>query len=104
MPQFANLTDEELNTHIALNAGPLQKAMIAESERRLSVRHSEQQISILSDVQSQISEVRKDISRVDQRLERTHNVHRWILLVAILTGVFALIAAWDVFLNWMRGN
>ena len=58
----------------------------------------------LSNLRSQMTEVRKDISRVETRLEKTHNVHRWILLVAILTGVFALIAAWDVILKWIRGN
>src|SRR2546425_448624 len=100
MPQLANLSDDELDTHIALNGGPIQQAMIAESERRRSVK----QFKNLADVQSQISEVRKDISRVETRLENTHKVHRWILLVAILTGVFALIAAWDVILKWIRGN
>jgi len=104
MPQFTNLSDDDLDKRIVNEAGPLQLAMIAESKRRLSVKQSGQQMSILSDVQSQISEVRKDISKVDQRLERTHNVHRWILLVAILTGVFALVAAGDVILKWIRGQ
>ena len=100
MKQFANFSDEELDNNIANNGGPFQQAMIAESQRRRSVKQSEH----LSTLQSQISDVRTDISRVETRLENTHKVHRWILLVAILTGVFALIAAWDVILNWMRGN
>src|SRR5437764_13719599 len=104
MPQFANCSDDELEKHIVNNGGPIQQAMIAESQRRLSVKHFEHQSKNLSDVRSQISEVRNDISRVETRLEKTHNVHRWILLIAVLTGVFALIAAWDVILKWIRGH
>ena len=104
MPQFPNLSDDDLDKRIVNEAGPLQLAMIAESKRRLSVKQSGQQSEHLSKVQSQISEVRNDISSVSERLEKTHKVHRWILLVAILTGGFALIAAWDVILKWIRGN
>ena len=104
MSQFANMSDDELEKHITLNAGPFQQAMIAESYRRLSVKQFGQQYEHLSKLQSQISEVRADISGVAERLEKTHKVHRWILLVAILTGVFALIAALDAVLKWSGGN
>src|SRR6266516_1305557 len=100
MPQFANLSDDELATRIVHNAGPLQQAMIAESQRRLVVKEGEH----LSNVQSQISELRKDIAILQTRLVETHRVRRWILLFAIVTAILAFIAACDVILRWIRGH
>lgn len=39
-----------------------------------------------------------------QRLEKPHKLHWWLLAIAVLTAIFAGIAAPDVILKWIRGN
>jgi hypothetical protein len=55
---------------------------------------------VLSSVSKDLSTVKGDVSGIKKALTKTHGLHLWILIVAILTAILALIAAVDVILKW----
>ena len=101
MPQFQNLSDDELANRIVHHGGVMQQAMIAELQRRQAEKASQQ----FTNIHGEISTIRSELSNVEKQLRtlrESHVVHLWILAVAILTGILSAIAAVDVILKWIR--
>jgi hypothetical protein len=103
MYDFSKLSDEEIKFKLGacqLGIGPDMYLALEELRRRQSAKV---QVEI-STVGKEVSQVRADISRIQSELKtlkKSHRVHLWILFVAIVTALLALIAALDVVLKWI---
>ena len=65
-------------------------------QRKLSeIGHAE-----LGKVKGEITDVKREVNEVNGTLERTHRIHFWILVVAVVTAILAGIAALDVIDKW----
>lgn len=71
--------------------------------QQVAVQHRETK-SHLTDVSKDLSIVKGEVSDIKRTLKETHGVHLWILLVAVLTLIAALVAAADVVCKWFSKN
>src|SRR6266704_3209991 len=96
----SDLSDEELLKRIHDRPAQVQQSLKAEWDRRQSLKAEKQ----MSSVQEEVRKVRDELFNVKDQLKilgRSHRLHLWILVVAILTGAMALIAALDVVMRWL---
>lgn len=77
MADLRNITDEELEERIAGTNGPAIHAAVAERQRR---QHE----------------------RSVARLAKPHPVVWWAFAVAVLSMIFAAVAAWPVIRSWFQ--
>jgi chromosome segregation ATPase len=54
----------------------------------------------IAEAKGEIAKVKIEVVEIKGTLERTHQIHSWILFVAIVTAILAGVAAWDVIEKW----
>jgi hypothetical protein len=101
MPPFSDLSNEQILTRMLSQPAHVQAVMGAELARREAERNEKQS----AELREAIDSVRSELGSVKTQLEtlkESHRIHKWILVVAIVTAAFALIAALDPVLKWLK--
>jgi hypothetical protein len=106
MAQFSQYSDDQLSNMIVGQPAPIAQAMIAE----LKQRNAEKANRLLSGVHEEIKQTRQELAAVRaelpnvhvqlKELGKSHRIHVWILVVAIMTAAFALIDALHAIFEW----
>lgn len=117
MSPYEHLSNEQLLGQIRQAGGSEQQGLIAELRRRESSELVGQAAGIrqnLSDLQSGFSEVRQGVTRLEAgvsaananlaTLRRSHSVHKWILVFAILAVVLAGAPYVERLWHWLQGK
>jgi hypothetical protein len=99
MGSLEDMSEEELARLMNSQPAHSQQVILAQLQLRQSAKSHEH----FSAIKDQVSKIHGEMGNVKaelKTLEKSHRIHLWILVVAIVTAGLALIAALDVVLKW----